>query len=435
MPPTEPRPASAADELPADLRPFFEAARQVPSRDPARAARTRAAYLAQVQALRPRRSPRGHRRAAWFPRLTRRLAWALAVLVLALAVSVPAAAHAAQDALPGSPFYPVKRWSEGVQLALARDPQRRATLLLTFAERRVREIRLLADQGQWEAARQALADLEALLAELSPQQVRAAEPLAERLDVELLTTAALAPTALEADLLNVVNGWAALHLQAQQDRATDLAFFVGPLEAIEGPTWRIGGREVHMGPETLIFGVPQPGDLVEVLGRARDDGSWQALEVRIAVRVVDVQSAQVEFIGVLEARQGSRWVVNGLEMEVAPKADIVGAPQVGQRVEVAATWDARHGAWILWHAEPVAQLYGVEVEFSGQLTRREGRVWWVAGLEVQVTPETRIVGSEPQIGDWVVVHAWRQADGTLLAEEVHVAGSGTGEEFKPTPTP
>ncbi|NPA31615.1 MAG: hypothetical protein GXO37_06425, partial [Chloroflexi bacterium] len=370
-------------------------------------------------------------------------AWtvALAVLLLALGAGVTTV-QAAQRALPGSPLYPVKRWSEAARLYLTHDPTRRTALLLTFAENRVQEARLLLQQGRTEQAEQALADLDAYLAQLARQSPQAAgdlppevAALEERLNAELLTTAALAPPPLREDLLQVINGWAAQHAQALLHRADDLTFFVGPVDDIQGQVWRVGGRTVYMTEETLIYGVPREGDLVEILGHENADGSWTALEVRIAARRRAQQSAQVEFVGRLERRGPSTWQVNGLELTVAPQADIVGDPQEGEWVEVAAVWDARVQQWILWHAEPVERMYGVEVEFSGPLTAQEGDIWWVAGLPVRVTDLTKTVGPQPQVGDLVVVHAWRQVDGSLLAEEIHVVAAGTAEPDQDAPQP
>ncbi len=429
-------------ELPEDLRPYFEAARErIPPRDPARAAAARRAYLAQVAALAasaPNPEPPTVRRAP--RRLWLRWAWALAVLVLTLGLSVTTV-QAAQHALPGSPLYPVKRWSEAARLALTRDPARRATLLLTFAETRVQEARLLLQEGRLDQAEQALADLDAYLAQLAAHPPRAAgeavppelATLEERFNAELLTTAALAPPPLREDLLQVINGWAAQHAQALQHRSDELTFFVGPVDDIQGQVWRVGDRPVYMTEETLIYGVPHEGDLVEILGHENPDGSWTALEVRIAARRRAQQSTQVEFVGRLEHRGPTHWQVNGLELTLAPQADIVGDPQEGEWVEVAAVWDARFQQWILWHAEPVERMYGVEVEFSGRLTAREGSIWWIAGLPVEVTEATKTTGPTPQVGDWVVVHAWRQVDGSLLAEELHVVDAAAPDPDRDAP--
>ncbi len=435
-----------ASELPPELQPYFRAAREhIPPRDPDRAAAARRAYLAQVEALaprapRPQPTARGRR---WGELRWRRWRWAVALAVLVLALALGGTTvQAAQRALPGSPLYPVKRWSETARLAMTHDPTRRAALLLLFAEARVQEARLLLQQGQPERAEQALADLGIYLAQLAehpltesgelPPELAALE---ERLNAELLTTAALAPPPMREDLLQVINGWAAQHAQALQARADDLTFFVGPVDDIQGQVWQVGGRMVYMTPETLIYGVPHEGDLVEILGHENADGSWTALEVRIAARRLAQQSTQVEFVGRLERRRDEVWQVNGLELTVAPQADIEGDPQEGEWVEVAAVWDARVQQWVLWHAEPVARMYGVEVEFSGPLTAQEGDIWWVAGLPVQVTDLTKTAGPPPQLGDWVVVHAWRQVDGSLLAEEIHVVAAATAEPDQDAPQP
>jgi hypothetical protein len=68
---------------------------------------------------------------------------ALAVLLIFSSITV----YAAQDSLPGQVLYPVKSWSENIQLDLASSPQVRLKLVLKFTNRRMEEISLLLANG------------------------------------------------------------------------------------------------------------------------------------------------------------------------------------------------------------------------------------------------------------------------------------------------
>lgn len=120
----------------------------VPPRDPNVTARGRAQFLAQAEILHPAVSAEPFwRQIGWkniFPQKEVRVSTLIA-LVLAFAVAFGgsgAVAVAAQDAMPNNPLYPVKLWTEDVQVNLAFDPETRANLLLDFADRRATEVTL-----------------------------------------------------------------------------------------------------------------------------------------------------------------------------------------------------------------------------------------------------------------------------------------------------
>jgi hypothetical protein len=69
---------------------------------------------------------------------------AFAVLLLTLGTT---SALAAPAALPDSPLYPVRNWSEAVQVQLAGTSAQRATLYVTFAAERTTQLRRLAERN------------------------------------------------------------------------------------------------------------------------------------------------------------------------------------------------------------------------------------------------------------------------------------------------
>lgn len=107
--------------------------------------------LATPAAATPARAPllRSHldRLAGWpHPRLAF-LAGALAALVLVTGVALVVS----RTALPGQSLYTVKRGGEGLELALAANPQQRGMRRLLFAERRLGEVSALVQRDGTEA--------------------------------------------------------------------------------------------------------------------------------------------------------------------------------------------------------------------------------------------------------------------------------------------
>ncbi len=418
---TQPQPSDLEPQL---ARLFAHARTHYPPRDPARAAETEAELRALFERLAPAAPARASRWPRWARGFPRRRAWLWAALALGLVLAflVPAPRAVAQ-ALPGSPWYPVKLWTEHARLWLTRDPARAAELHLTFAQARLQEARALLHAGERES-------LDLLLRELQ-EHLRAVREAIRRGDLADPAHVAQLYEALHTDLAITAATASPETREAFLEQLRGLApgLFVGPLEQKAPQQWRVGGRPVYVHPSTQIFGLPQIGDLVEIQGYPLDDGSWVAQSIRVAARVRGHQSAAVEFVGRLEGQQGDVWVVNGLTLRAGPGADIRPDVTIGDWVEVEAVWDARKQAWILWHLEPAPDAYGTEVEFTGRVTQKQGNVWWIEGHPVWIVRDTRLQPASIPVGAWVVVHAWRRADGSLVAEEVYELA------VEPSPTP
>jgi len=143
------------DNLEPDLQNALAQLKPFPPRDPRAAARGRAQFLAQAEALHPPVSARSFwRQIGWthlFPRKERFSMPVLVAVVLAIAVAVGGsgvAVYAAQDALPNDPLYAVKLFTEEVQLNFAGDPTARVDTLLEWTNRRTQEIAALGAQGK-----------------------------------------------------------------------------------------------------------------------------------------------------------------------------------------------------------------------------------------------------------------------------------------------
>lgn len=111
--------------------------------------RTRA-QLAQLSA------PASARPFAFFTRWSFATAAAILLVVLGLSSGL---VYSANDSLPDSPLYPIKRTAESVQILFAPDSETRARTYMTFAERRLDEAKALANKPESSAlAEQAIAE-------------------------------------------------------------------------------------------------------------------------------------------------------------------------------------------------------------------------------------------------------------------------------------
>ena len=146
------------DDLNGSIQRQLESLRPNPPRDPDKAKRTRANYIAQVENLASKVSPQLAvsesllvRLNGWmmqmFSPLIRKERYAMVQILTAFVVVVSmlfggagATVYAAQYSLPTDTLYPVKTLSEDMLLVLVNDPQSRLDLVLGYTNRRVEEI-------------------------------------------------------------------------------------------------------------------------------------------------------------------------------------------------------------------------------------------------------------------------------------------------------
>jgi Domain of unknown function (DUF5667) len=120
--------------------------------------------------------PQAQRRPAFGT--VRRLAFAMASVLLAFTLGTAGVAYAAQDAIPGDELYGIKRGVETARWSMTKNPQSQAALLSDLAAERVREVQALANAGREALLAPTLDDYEEMLdrlqavAELLPDSAR-----------------------------------------------------------------------------------------------------------------------------------------------------------------------------------------------------------------------------------------------------------------------
>ncbi len=392
------------------LQTYFQAlAESTPEPDPERLDRVRRAYLLLARALQP--EPKAGwslgRFLRWPQAAWARWAVAAAMFLLLLWVTGAATVRAAQNALPGSPLYPLKRWQETWLLMQARDPQTRARLHQTFARRRIQELRDLLAQGRQVPSEVLLENLllhvDALSA-LAQTQATSGTPPEFLGEVATLLPAAQEP--YRTALLRAVNAL----LQGRR--------LVGILQRRQADVWQVDQVQVRLTPTTLIQGLPQPGDVVEVVGEPLDDKTWQARWVRVVAHLGGASPVEVTVVGELSRTADGRWRVGEFVFEPQSLALLQNLRE-DTLVEARLRWDPKRDGWVAISLRPQPVLTGQMQEIEGRLEALEENRLRVNGQWWAITPETTIEG-QLYPGAWVELEAWRDPQGVWHVVEIEV---------------
>ncbi|MGB9776649.1 MAG: DUF5667 domain-containing protein [Anaerolineae bacterium] len=136
------------EELDPQVARYLDALQSVPPRDPRRAARTRARFIAQAVSARPAPRHKGWTLILFGKERSMVQILVSLLLVVASLAGFTGTLYAAQDDLPGQALYPLKTWSEDVRVALTADPARQVERLMDMTQRRVEEAVALTQAGQ-----------------------------------------------------------------------------------------------------------------------------------------------------------------------------------------------------------------------------------------------------------------------------------------------
>jgi hypothetical protein len=201
---------------------------------------------------------------------------------------------------------------------------------------------------------------------------------------------------------------------------------IGVVERQSPEAWLISGQIVQLTPATEITGDPRIGDRVKAQGRIVE-GALVAREIRALrpelTRTPEATGqAEFEFRGQVKEMHERVWVIGEYRVHITERTEIKGDPRIGDWVKVHAlrTEDGliAREIEVIERTRTPEPTRPPEIEFRGQLTAIEGRVWVIGEYRVIVTERTEIKG-EPRIGDWLKVHALRTEDG-LVAREIEL---------------
>ena len=384
--------------------------------------------LAQRLTMTPRHEPRAAvQEAAWQRfrsqaddmRLGRRppltFAWLrpltiAAVLVLAALGAAGGTAYASQDALPDSPLYRVKLFTEDVRVWLAFDDSRKAELLLNQSNERTDEIMSMLHAGKpisgnvLSALRERNAQAVRILEDHPDKalEARAREQSAQQEGLLLVLWGDIAESARD-DYAEAV---ATLHNVEPRTKHTsgavrpdDLAAGVihisGSAELVAEGVWLLGGVEVRIDLRTRGDNELEPGQMVRVIAARGSDGRLLALEVTAASDGPPDQQYVVS--GTLEDVGDEEVVIAGQRIAITTSTLLKLQLQRGQQVEIrvddidgqAVASSVEGSAGDTDEVAPALLAYEGIIEGAAS-TDEVSNDWVVGGQEFTVTPSTEI---------------------------------------------
>ncbi len=427
-------------EMDPRLRKQLEALREVPPRDPRRAAEGRARFLQMAAEMKPEKLPAQAvssglfwRLKKWIqpkPQLRKEGLKMVNILVAALmAISVifgggAAAAYASQDALPGDTLYPVKEVVEQAELMVTTNPQTKAELHLEFAQERVAEIQTLVEEGRTDMIPQVAQNL--------AEHLQAAEKIAEQMAQRGQADAA-ARVAVMTDVAAQMLQQAAAHADEHSKQALQEALQhteEARMRAMEAYT----EAEQHAA-QAEKQGEEKAGEMQHQAGEAAQQGERQGEE---ATKQAEQHAGEAmgagehaageifKLEGTVESIDGNTWVVNGQTLVVPDDAKVKGDVKVGDMVEVHGYIDPNGQATVV-QAKVITQEAGQEehqgemkqvLTFQGAVEAQNENQWVVAGRTLNITEDTKIHG-QIATGDQVMVVAEVESDGTLNAKAIN----------------
>lgn len=210
----------------------------------------------------------------------------------------------------------------------------------------------------------------------------------------------------------------------------------GLIEERHPDRWIISGQEIWLDTETLIDESIGPAEIgAEVAAEVvqRPDGRLLARVITVLKDVFETR----EWRDVINAMNGSEWVIGNTPVLVVGDTEIIGDPAVGKVASVRAKRYANEP----WRAVRIRVDEPEYVDFEGTINAISGGSWVVGGTTVIIDGQTSISGANPEVGLWAEVRAQRKGDGlhavAIVVQEPTPAPTATptpSETPLPTPT-
>lgn len=272
-----------------------------------------------------------------------------AALVLALLGSGGATVLAAQDALPDSPLYRVKLWSEDARLWLVFDESHEAQILMDQSDERIAEITALIRKNK-DIPPNVLSALydrherAARIVESQPQdlalraRLRDQSAAQEGLLVALWDNVADSARDEYAEAVALVhntrlkNGGAMVSI-SPQDLAGGIKRIEGEASPVDSGMWNVGGLEVRVDERTIGRAELQQGATARLVVAVGASGQLQALSLSIIA--TDLPPSRALVSGeIKEITEGGIWLAGGQFIPFSAETLQTGKLKVGERVEV-----------------------------------------------------------------------------------------------------
>lgn len=376
-------------------------------------------------------------RAGWTGLLS--LPWArtwigAAAAVLLLFVLGSGTMIVSAESLPDQPLYPVKRFVERAQLALAPSETERADLHLRLADLRVREIAAMVRAGKGEEVDRLQQDLvrsiEMARSEAGVSRAVGAAPVQKAAAEETIGAASDTPAVAPHPQVPMT---ATPVVKPEKVRA------VPPKEAAsldERQRAFLKGLQEQANRNLAILHLLKN----QASERAKDalDRAFTLSEAgyREALRSTSEESEQTDLLPAMTLlrapalREGGEWWVAGKRVILTPDTLVNGRVTPGKLVVVGGLLRPDGAVLALFVTVTDEKPAPSErVELQGMVHKLENGLWLIDGHRVRLARETKLEGGLAP-GRWAVVEGLLGPDGVVVAGEIQVEESGGPVPFK-----
>ena len=317
-----------------DLRPFLETAEEAQSIDvnvlpDGIMERSRSKLLNHAAKLRSKRNP-----FILFLRMPK-LVYAAMLVTLFFFVSSSGLVVASAKSLPGDRLYPVKRAVENIQVDLVLSEKNKRHIEADQTQKRLTEVAELMG-----LRRESQVSFEGIVNEINDGLWLVGE-----IPVRLSSNTIKIGDIQVGNLIEVEGKTTAEgYVLAEEVHRRNYIFF-GQVEQIDPDTWMISGNEFRISSGTQIDQSIRPGNQVLVMVRSDDDAQYALAIFRLSdgtdlnqsggvTREEEIDSYELEIIGVVESIQPGLWTVSGQMVYVNPSTRIKNQVQMGDTVKI-----------------------------------------------------------------------------------------------------
>lgn len=185
----------------------------------------------------------------------------------------------------------------------------------------------------------------------------------------------------------------------------------GQVETIGPAAWIVAGQTITVDEATDIEAGIVVGDLIQVDGLIQAEGALLAERIRL---VKANAGLPFEFTGVVQAINGSDWMISSVAIATDADTEIEAGIVVGDVVKVEG-WIGEDNVWLAHEIKLLEEAEESEFEITGRVDSIDP--WRVAGIPFTTETWTEI-DPDIAVGDLVKVEGHILADGTWVADEI-----------------
>jgi len=339
-----------------ELEAMLAELRQVPQRDPEKAEKSKARFLAEIEKINKEERISAQENQTNFVRQIKEYfkmatpkmkkvyqTAAIAIVVVALLFGgAGITAAAASNSLPGDRLYAVKSGIEKARVQLAGETEDKVQLNLQYAQMRLVEIQSLIGQGRFNDIGEAVKAYEQYIQRALSELGKLSQSDPERAQV-LFSQIASSLKSFAMAFENVSGSSQSNELPSFDDviRFSESAGaysgeieFKGYVENVSGNLWIISGYQIIVTSATEIEGQISVDDFVKVEAWVDDQGTIFAKEIEHETDDEMSYKGEYEVKGIVSEVGDGYLMINGMRFELTPNSEIEDDIEVGDFVKV-----------------------------------------------------------------------------------------------------